>query len=475
MRIERRHGDGQSVGAADGGRRHGRGERLSLEPLRLGRIEGRSAEQRGDRAGRFLAGLVRAVSRRPEPRSERLPADSGRSLPRHGRAARPARRPIATAWPSGPGRPRPARGERDGRRGGALPRRQARRASPLRQRARVRYRRLPPPAAAPRPPPVAPAASGAEQRSARRDGRAGDGYPGLHRVRRRRGSRPAPGRQRSRTRRSPPRSPPRRPARSSASPRAPMRSSSRPGEKYFTLAGGFQRGQQFHGARLRRATSPRRRGAADRSSASRIPGPRATSCTAIDGFEITGYSQAIVRDIYYVQRFDITNNHIHGNRCPDPATSGSPAPASRSTTSRAGSRATCSGTTPAAAAAPASCGDEAKAEFGRRRAQPGRRQCRHRGDDSHGGAVYLFGKTLRVTGNLFTNNTVTGWGGGLYVGAWTDGRQFTTATLTWNVYRGQPRRHRRRRLLLRRWRDLHELARGLRPQLRRQHLSRRRR
>ena len=38
-------------------------------------------------------------------------------------------------------------------------------------------------------------------------------------------------------------------------------------------------------------------------------------------------------------------------------------------------------------------------------------------DTSHGGALYVFGKTLRITGNLFTRNTVTQWGGGLYVGA----------------------------------------------------------
>jgi hypothetical protein len=55
---------------------------------------------------------------------------------------------------------------------------------------------------------------------------------------------------------------------------------------------------------------------------------------------------------------------------------------------------------------------------------------------SHGGAVYVFGKAIRVTGNLFTRNTVTQWGGGLYVGAWTAGKNFTTATMSWNIYRG---------------------------------------
>ena len=31
---------------------------------------------------------------------------------------------------------------------------------------------------------------------------------------------------------------------------------------------------------------------------------------------------------------------------------------------------------------------------------------------------------------------MTQWGGGLYVGAFTPGNQLTTATLSWNVYRG---------------------------------------
>ena len=42
---------------------------------------------------------------------------------------------------------------------------------------------------------------------------------------------------------------------------------------------------------------------------------------------------------------------------------------------------------------------------------------------------------MRITGNLFTRNRVTAWGGGLYIGAWVDGGQETTATLNWNVYR----------------------------------------
>ena len=45
------------------------------------------------------------------------------------------------------------------------------------------------------------------------------------------------------------------------------------------------------------------------------PGPKGNQRTVIDGFDISGYSQAIVRDYYESQRFDITNNYIHDNKC----------------------------------------------------------------------------------------------------------------------------------------------------------------
>ncbi len=47
------------------------------------------------------------------------------------------------------------------------------------------------------------------------------------------------------------------------------------------------------------------------------PAPNGERLTAIDGFEITGYQQAIVRQYWEPQRFDITNNHIHDNDCND--------------------------------------------------------------------------------------------------------------------------------------------------------------
>ena len=51
---ERRQRDGEPVGAADGGRRHGRRERVPLEPLRLGQDRGAHAERRGDGGGGLL-------------------------------------------------------------------------------------------------------------------------------------------------------------------------------------------------------------------------------------------------------------------------------------------------------------------------------------------------------------------------------------------------------------------------------------
>ena len=61
-----------------------------------GRIEGRSPNAQETVLARLLAGLVREVSRRAEPRSERLQADRGSALPRQGRAPLRTRPPTAT-------------------------------------------------------------------------------------------------------------------------------------------------------------------------------------------------------------------------------------------------------------------------------------------------------------------------------------------------------------------------------------------
>jgi len=205
----------------------------------------------------------------------------------------------------------------------------------------------------------------------------------------------------------------------------------KPGERYFTLAGGFQRGSNFAVRDSARYVS---KAQGQGGSFIRIedPGPKDSQLTAVDGFEITGYAQAIVRDVYYSQRFDITNNNIHGNKCGDDL---------------------------------AGAGFALNNVSGRIQGNVIRNNACGRGgagfvndsvnkntvtiannlidgnsgtekDTSHGGALYLFLNKLAVTGNTFTNNRVTQWGGGLYVGAAISSQQTTSATLSWNYYRG---------------------------------------
>jgi len=204
-----------------------------------------------------------------------------------------------------------------------------------------------------------------------------------------------------------------------------------PGEKSFTLAGGFQRGKGFKVRdSARYVTTAKGKG----GSFIRIvdPGPKGDQLTAIDGFEITGYSQAIVRDYYEPQRFDITNNFIHDNTCADATLVG----AGFSLVNVSGRihgnviRNNSCGRGGAGALNDSTNKNKVSIERnlieGNAGTEPGA---------SHGGALYLFTNTLTITGNLFVRNTVTQWGGGLYIGAFTPGNQPTTATLAWNVYR----------------------------------------
>ncbi|MEZ4266627.1 MAG: right-handed parallel beta-helix repeat-containing protein [Myxococcota bacterium] len=205
-----------------------------------------------------------------------------------------------------------------------------------------------------------------------------------------------------------------------------------PGAKPLTLAGGFQSGQLF-AVRDSSLYVSKAQGAGTGSFV-RIedPGPTEGQLTAIDGFEITGYSQAIYRDIYYGQRFDITHCHIHDNACTDPQqvgagfalnnVSGTIADnvIARNTCSRGGAGALNDSTNTSQVAI---TGNRVEANAGD---QP---------DISHGGGLYLFANQLTITGNLFLANTVTAWGAGLYVGAYTGGGQTTTARLSYNVYR----------------------------------------
>ncbi len=70
-----------------------------------------------------------------------------------------------------------------------------------------------------------------------------------------------------------------------------------PGAKPLTLAGGFQAGSEFTVRDSARYVSTAR---GQGGSFIRIedPGPSGEQLTAVDGFEITGYSQAIYRAVY---------------------------------------------------------------------------------------------------------------------------------------------------------------------------------
>ena len=204
-----------------------------------------------------------------------------------------------------------------------------------------------------------------------------------------------------------------------------------PGEKYFTLAGGFQSGSSF---KVRDSAKFVSKAAGKGGSFIRIvdPGP-VKGLTAIDGFEIAGYSQAIFRDYYESQRFDVTNNFIHDNACGDNSLVGGGVALNN-----------ISGTIKGNVFAKNSCGrggalflndttnqNSVSIESNLIEANAGVEP-----SAAHGGAFYLFGNTLNIIGNRFIDNSVTQWGAGLYVGAFTPGNQPTTATLAWNFYRG---------------------------------------
>lgn len=205
-----------------------------------------------------------------------------------------------------------------------------------------------------------------------------------------------------------------------------------PGTKYFTLAGGFQTGKSF-AVRDSSLYVSKAQGNGTNSFVKIVdPGPTAGQLTAIDGFEITGYSQAIVRDIYYAQRFDITNDYIHDNTCKGTGDIGggfflnnvsgtiSSNVFARNSCARGAAGAVDDSTNSSTVAITNNLVDSNAGT------EPG---------TSHGGGFYLFANKLTVTANELTANTVTGWGGGLYVGADTGGGKQTTAQLTWNVYR----------------------------------------
>jgi hypothetical protein len=200
----------------------------------------------------------------------------------------------------------------------------------------------------------------------------------------------------------------------------------------FSLAGGFRAGSEFRERDSARYVS-RAQGSGRGSFVSIVDeGPRGAQLLGVDGFEITGYAQAILRDVYYSQQVSITNNYLHDNRCDRPDQAGAAFSLSnvsgtiagnviaRNTCARGGGGALFDGTDENSVALVSNWVDENVGD------EP---------DTSHGGGWYLFGHQLSVVGNLFTGNRVTGWGGGLYVGAFTAGGEHTAAALSWNVYR----------------------------------------
>ena len=182
-------------------------------------------------------------------------------------------------------------------------------------------------------------------------------------------------RRKGRTRRSPRRSPPPSNGAVICVAEGTYAEQLKPGEKIFTLAGGFQRGKDF---KVRDSAAYVTKATGRGGSFIRIedPGPKGNQLTVIDGFDISGYSQAIFRDYYELQRFDITNNHIHDNKC-----------ASDNELAGAGfALNNVSGRIEGNVFRNNSCGrggagflnDFDKGEHGHDRAQPRRRQCRHR-------------------------------------------------------------------------------------------------
>jgi hypothetical protein len=203
-----------------------------------------------------------------------------------------------------------------------------------------------------------------------------------------------------------------------------------PGTKAFTLAGGFRHGKLF---KVRDSARYVSKADGDGGSFIRIedPGPSGKELTAVDGFEITGYAQAVVRDFYISQRFDLTNNFIHDNSCADSALAGAGFSLNNVSGAIRGNvfvRNVC-GRGGAGALFDALDENTVVIEKNLIKENEGNEP-----QISHGGGLYLFTNRITVRANAFVKNSVTGWGAGLYVGAFTGGGQHTSANLAWNLY-----------------------------------------
>jgi hypothetical protein len=212
--------------------------------------------------------------------------------------------------------------------------------------------------------------------------------------------------------------------------------------KPFTLAGGFQNGTGFTVRDSAKYVSKAIGTGSGSFVSVQDPGP--VGLVAVDGFDISGYAQAIKRESSTVQPFNITNNHFHGNNCPTGV------PISGAGFSMVNVKATIKGNVfrgnHCVRGGAGSFADPAK---GSSVTFAGNVVDGNSGDEpesSHGGGIYLFATELTVTANVFTDNTVTGWGGtagttatatgGLFVGSDPSADQHTTANLSWNVFHG---------------------------------------
>ena len=202
------------------------------------------------------------------------------------------------------------------------------------------------------------------------------------------------------------------------------------GEKAFTLAGGFQSGQAF---KVRDSAVHVSLAKGDGSGAFlHIGDPAPKGLNAVDGFEITGYARAVVREFYESQRFDLTNNFIHGNVCTEERAAGAGFALNNVSGTIEGNVIQNNSCTRGGAGFLNDTTNQNAVTVknnwidGNAGTEPG---------SAHGGGLYLFGNTLKISGNLITNNSVTQWGGGLYIGAFKPGNQPTTATLSGNIYR----------------------------------------
>lgn len=202
-----------------------------------------------------------------------------------------------------------------------------------------------------------------------------------------------------------------------------------PGLKYFTLAGGFQSGSNFTVRDSALYPSKAQGDGTNIFLAYGDEGPTEGQLTAVDGFEITGYSQGILRIVYYSQRFDITNNNFHDNVCAEPFFGGAFAlnNVSGTISGNVFSHNVC-GRGAAGALNDSTNSNRVVVSQNWVDSNDGN------GTDSHGGGLYLFCNDLTVFANELTNNRVSSWGGGLYIGS-EPGTMHTTAAMSWNIYR----------------------------------------